>query len=90
MVAPCFLKMPSMGRKPRKKMGRPPKPTEDVKSEIVAFAVEPSRAGAYRAAAESKFNGVISDFARAACDALAAQLGHPAAPGEAPTPDRTQ
>jgi hypothetical protein len=67
-------KSPSMGRKRRKKMGRPPKPAEKVKSEWIAFAVEPARAAAYREAAEKSFKGVMSDFARDACDALAAKV----------------
>jgi hypothetical protein len=63
-------------------MGRPPKPTEQLKSEWIAFAVEPARAATYREAAERAFKGVMSDFAREACDALAAKLEHDKPPAE--------
>ena len=66
-----------MAGKRRKRMGRPPKPTGQVKSEWVTFAVEPARAAAYESAAKAGFKGVLSDFARAACNALAKELGHP-------------
>jgi hypothetical protein len=68
-------KIAGMGKKrSKKKMGRPPKPTAKVKSGWIAFAVEPARAAAYRKAAEKAFEGVMRDFARAACDDLAARL----------------
>jgi len=76
-----------MARNRRKRMGRPKKPPEDVKSEWIAFAVEPARAKAYANAAAKSFGGVMSDFARKACDALAEQLGHPVKPPADETAD---
>lgn len=73
-----------MGRKRSKRMGRPTKPAEQVKSEWVAFVIEPARAATYREVAEKEFKGVMSDFARTACDALAQQLGHPVKPPDDP------
>jgi hypothetical protein len=55
-------------------MGRPPKRPSERKSGYLSFNVEKPRRRAYQAAADERFNGNLSDFLRAAADALAAQL----------------
>ncbi|HET6324650.1 MAG TPA: hypothetical protein VFG04_08115 [Planctomycetaceae bacterium] len=55
-------------------MGRPPKRASERKSEYLNVPVEKARLKTYRVAAEAGFKGNLSDFIRAACDALAAQL----------------
>jgi hypothetical protein len=68
-----------MGRKPRKpkpRLGRPPKPVAEQKSDRFFFAAGPDAARLYRRIVSERFNGNFSDFARAACEAFAAQLGY--------------
>jgi hypothetical protein len=55
-------------------MGRPPKRPSERKSTYVNVSVEKSRLKTYKAAAGKGFKGNLSNFIRAACDALAAQL----------------
>lgn len=59
---------------PEKRPRRPTKPADQLKSEWITFAVEPSRAEEYRRVAEANYYGVLSYFARAACDALVEQI----------------
>ncbi len=66
------------------RMGRPPKPANDRRSRTYCFSVEPTRAATYRHVAKSHFKGVVSDFLRAAADALAKELGHPVTPPDEP------
>jgi hypothetical protein len=66
-------------------MGRPPKRASDRKSRFLSFGVDKKRLQAYRdAAAGEQFGGNVSDFLRAAADALATQLGHPIDPTTKP------
>jgi hypothetical protein len=55
-------------------MGRPPKKASERKSRFLSFGVNKSRLKAYQDAAAKGFKGNVSDFLRAAADALAAQL----------------
>lgn len=55
-------------------MGRPPKKASERKSRFLSFGVDKSRLKAYQDAAAKGFKGNVSDFLRAAADALAAQL----------------
>jgi hypothetical protein len=71
-----------MGRKPKKRMGRPPKPPDAAMSEILKFSADPARARLYEKVAAARFNSNFSAFARMACDAFAEQLGYPVAPKE--------
>jgi hypothetical protein len=65
-------------------MGRPPKKASERKSRFLSFGVDKSRLKAYQDAAGNGFKGNVSDFLRAAADALAAQLGHPVTPPDKP------
>jgi hypothetical protein len=65
-----------MGRKPKKRIGRPPKPQGSAMSEIAKFAVDPARARLYEKIVAERFNSNFSAFARMACDAFAEQLGY--------------
>jgi hypothetical protein len=58
-------------------MGRPPKRRSERKSAYVNVSVEKLRLKTYKAAAAKGFKGNLSNFIRAACDALAAQLDKP-------------
>ena len=55
-------------------MGRPPKKAIDRKSRFLSFGVDKTRLKMYQEAAAAGFKGNVSDFLRAAADALAAQL----------------
>jgi hypothetical protein len=59
-------------------MGRPPKPKSVRKSRFLSFGVDKGQLKSYREAAALGFKGNVSDFLRAAADALAAQLKPPA------------
>jgi hypothetical protein len=74
-----------MARKRKARMGRPPKKRSERKGRYVSVPVERARLAAYRAAAKAGYKGVVTDFIRAACDALAAQLGHPVKPPDEPS-----
>ena len=58
----------------KKKMGRKPIKASERKSRYIPFLVSKAQLKAYKAAADKGFKGVLSDFLRAAADALAAQL----------------
>jgi hypothetical protein len=55
-------------------MGRPRKKASERKSRFLSFGVDKAELKAYQSAAAIGFNGNVSDFLRAAADALAAQL----------------
>lgn len=55
-------------------MGRPPKKASERKGRFLSFGVDKAQLKAYKAAAEKGFKGNVSDFLRAAANALAAQL----------------
>jgi hypothetical protein len=71
-----WFKIPSMARKRKARMGRPPKRASERKSGYLSFHVEKPRLEAYQNAAEAKFKGNVSDFLRAAADALAEQIAN--------------
>jgi|HubBroStandDraft_2_1064218.scaffolds.fasta_scaffold2077097_1 hypothetical protein len=69
--AACLKISPMPGKR---KMGRKPKKASERKSKYIPFLVSKAQLKTYKAAADKGFKGRVSDFIRAACDALAAQL----------------
>jgi hypothetical protein len=74
-----------MARKRKARMGRPPKRPSERKSRFLSFGVDKARLKTYQDAAAKGFAGNVSDFLRAAADALAAQLAHTLPPTAGPT-----
>jgi hypothetical protein len=68
---------------PKKKMGQRRAKSSGHDSRYIPLIVSRSQFKAYRAAAEKGFNGNLSNFLRAAADALAADIQ------QRPEPDRT-
>jgi hypothetical protein len=71
---PLSATIPDMNKQRKPRMGRPTKSARDKRSRTYCFSVEPPRAAVYKRVAKAHFKGVISDFLRAAADALADQL----------------